>query len=94
MMRNALTGDGLRYQRTVVVNGNQLFAVVVNEWDGEIWSSHTTLSAPYIRPQPFSQPSVTPTLPPCQPSIGCHALQRRNNQRDSGKEGMVQATRY
>jgi hypothetical protein len=64
MMHGALTGDGLRYQRTVVVNGNQLFVVVVNEWDGEIWSSHTALSAPYIRPQPFSQPSVTPTLPP------------------------------
>ncbi len=64
MTRGALTGDGLRYQRTVAVNGNQLFVVVVNEWDGEIWSSHTTLPAPYIRPQPFSQPSVTPTLPP------------------------------
>lgn len=64
MMRGTLTGGGLRYQMATIVNGNQLFVVVVNEWDGDIWSSHTTLSAPYIRPRPFSQPSVPPTLPP------------------------------
>jgi hypothetical protein len=67
--RGALTGNGLRYQRAAIVNGNELFLVVVNEWDGDIWSSHTRLAAPYIRPQPFPEPAATPTPVPESPSI-------------------------
>jgi hypothetical protein len=60
MMRGALTGNGLRYQQAAIVNGNQLFVVVVNEWDGDIWSSHTTLAVPSIRAKPYPQPTATP----------------------------------
>jgi hypothetical protein len=31
-----INADGLRYQRSVILNGNELFVVVVNEYDGEI----------------------------------------------------------
>jgi hypothetical protein len=61
MLRGTLTGNGLRYQRTALVNGNELFVVVVNEWDGEIWSTHTTLGSPHINPQPYPQQVSTPT---------------------------------
>ncbi len=64
LLRDTLTGDGLRYPQATIVNGNELFVVVVNEWDGEIWSSHTTLNAPYIPPRPYPQPTVIPTLEP------------------------------
>jgi hypothetical protein len=60
-MRGILSGNGLRYQRTALVNGNELFVVVVNEWDGEIWGTHTTLTSPRIDPQPYPQLVVTPT---------------------------------
>lgn len=64
IMHGTLSGNGLRYQRSAIVNGNELFVVVVSEWDGEIWASHTTLDAPYIAPHPFPQPSVVPTQLP------------------------------
>ena len=60
-MRGILSGNGLRYQRTALVNGNELFVVVVNEWDGEIWGTHTTLASPRVNPQPYPQQVVTPT---------------------------------
>jgi hypothetical protein len=60
-MRGILSGNGLRYQRTTLVNGNELFVVVVNEWDGEIWGTHTTLASPRVNPQPYPQQVVTPT---------------------------------
>lgn len=66
--RGTFTGNGLRYQMSAIVNGNELFTVVANEWDGEIWSSHTSLDAPYIPPKPYPQLSalsdVQPTLTP------------------------------
>jgi hypothetical protein len=55
--RGTFTGNGLRYQMSTIVNGNQIFVVVVNEYDGEIWSSHTTLNTPQI--PPVSYPSLT-----------------------------------
>ena len=61
VLRGTLTGNGLRYQKSVIVNGNILLTVVVNEWDGEIWSTHTTLSAPFVPPEAYAQPSPTPT---------------------------------
>lgn len=63
-LRGTFTGGGLRYQKSAIVNGNELFTIVVNEWDGDIWSSHTTLSAPMISPHPFPPPTSTPTLMP------------------------------
>ncbi len=60
MLQGTLTGNGLRYQRSVIVNGNELFVVVVNEWDGEIYSSHTVLSAPRIESKPYpAAPAAT-----------------------------------
>jgi hypothetical protein len=64
MMKGTLTGNGLRYQKAAILNGNELFMVVVNEYDGEIWSSHTILPAPYIPPVPYVQPTDTPTANP------------------------------
>jgi hypothetical protein len=73
LTRGTFTGNGLRYQMSTVVNGNQLFVVVVNEWDGDIWSSHTTLDAPgippKIYPQPTELPEVLPTILPTSTSV-------------------------
>jgi len=63
ILKETFTDGGLRYQRAAVVGGNQLFVVVVDEWNGDIWSSHTTLSAPQIGPQPYPK-LTTPTLVP------------------------------
>jgi hypothetical protein len=62
--QGTFTGNGLRYQMSTIVNGNQLFVVVVNEFDGEIWSSHTTLGAPYISPKPYPFPTASIDLMP------------------------------
>lgn len=62
--RGTFTGNGLRYQMSGIVNGNQLFVVVVNEYDGDIWSSHTTLDAPFISPYPYATPTPLPSLQP------------------------------
>jgi hypothetical protein len=64
MLRGTFTGNGMRYQRSAIVNGNELFVVLVNEWDGEIWSSHTTLSSPFIPPQTYPQSTPTPAPTP------------------------------
>jgi hypothetical protein len=64
LLRGTFTGNGLRYQEATIVNGNELFVIVVNEWDGEIWSSHTTLSSPFVLPRPYPQPTSTPTSTP------------------------------
>jgi hypothetical protein len=64
MMRDTFTGNGLRYQRSTIVNGNELFVVVVNEWDGDIWASHTTLDAPRVDNQAYPQPTAVPTRTP------------------------------
>jgi hypothetical protein len=81
MTRGTINGNGLRYQQSTIVNGNQLFVVVVNEWDGDIWSTYATLSAPFISPKPYPQPmaapaqvltstlQVTPTVASSQPII-------------------------
>lgn len=61
LMRGTFTGGGLRYPKAAIVNGNQLFVVVVNESDGDIWSSHTTLPAPSIPAKPYPQPTAMPT---------------------------------
>jgi hypothetical protein len=53
LFHNTIMGDGLRYQRSVIVNGNELFVVVVNEYDGEIYASRALLNASAIPPQPF-----------------------------------------
>jgi hypothetical protein len=60
--RGTFTGNGLRYQVSGIVNGNQLFTVVVNEYDGDIWSSHTTLDTPFIAPRAYSQPTASPDV--------------------------------
>jgi hypothetical protein len=60
MMRGVLTGNGLRYVRSTVVNGNELFTIVVNEWDGEIWSSHMKTMASAVKPRPYDQLALTP----------------------------------
>lgn len=62
LLRGTFTGNGLRYQMSGIVNGNQLFVVVVNEWDGDIWSSHTTLDAPFISPRLLPQSPVLQDL--------------------------------
>jgi hypothetical protein len=62
--RGTFTGNGLRYQMSAIVNGNQLFVVVVNEFDGEIWSTHTTLDAPYIPPKAYPMPAAQTDVPP------------------------------
>ena len=64
LLRGTFTSGGLRYQVSAIVNGNELFTIVVNEYDGEIWESHTTLSVPFIPPHPFPQSTATPTTTP------------------------------
>ena len=64
LIRGTFTGNGLRYQMSDIVNGNQIFVVVVNEFDGEIWSTHTTLDAPYQPPRAYPMPSVQNSIPP------------------------------
>jgi hypothetical protein len=58
--RGTFAGGGLRYQMATILNGNQLFVVVVSERDGELWSSHTTVDAPYIPSKPYRQVSALP----------------------------------
>jgi hypothetical protein len=60
-LKGSFTGNGIRYPQAVMVNGNTLVFVVVNEWDGDIWSSHTTLPVPEIHPQAYLLTSPVPT---------------------------------
>lgn len=66
MMRGTFTGGGLRYQDVAIANGNELFVVVVNEFDGEIWGSRAILDAPHVAPQVYQPP--TPTFTPTEDS--------------------------
>lgn len=61
LLRGTFTGNGLRYQRYAIVNGNELHVIVVNEWDGDIWESHTTLDAHLIPSKPYPQQTPLPT---------------------------------
>lgn len=63
ILRGSFTGDGLRYQRATIVNGNELFVVVVNESRGDIYTSHTKLNAPVIAPQIYPTIAVTSFSP-------------------------------
>jgi hypothetical protein len=56
------TGGGLRYQVASILNGNELFVVVVNEYGGDIWGSESTLSAPEFAPKPYPQATAPPTM--------------------------------
>jgi hypothetical protein len=64
VMHGTFTADGLRYQMATVLNGNELFLVVVNEFGGDIWSSRAILPAPRIDPHPYPQLTATPTETP------------------------------
>ena len=64
LLRGTFTGDGIRYQRATVANGNKLFVVTVNEWGGEIFSTDTQLQAPEIAPKEY--PTPMPTSKPTQ----------------------------
>jgi hypothetical protein len=66
LFSGTITGDGLRHQRGVILNGNELFCLVVNEFDGEIYASHLNLNLPYIPPAAFSTSAVTETKVPTQ----------------------------
>ncbi|HEX9012350.1 MAG TPA: sialidase family protein [Anaerolineaceae bacterium] len=67
LLSSTINGDGLRYQRAAVVSGNELFVVVVNEHDGEIYSAHMLLDSPAIPPQPYpSRPAPTAAAAPVQ----------------------------
>jgi hypothetical protein len=60
LLHGTFTGNGMRYQKSAIVNGNELFVILVNEWDGEIWSTRATLSSPFNPPQTYPQPTATP----------------------------------
>lgn len=62
LLNQTINDDGLRYQRSAILDGNELFVVVVNEYDGEIYSAHVLLDAPYIAPQPYPQSSLPNNL--------------------------------
>jgi hypothetical protein len=68
MVQNTFTGNGVRYPQVTRVNGNELFLVAVNEWDGDIYSSHVTLSTPRIAPQPYTLPASLATATPAPTS--------------------------
>lgn len=59
LLKNTFTDLGVRYQKSAIIEGNKLFVIVVNEWGGDIWSSHTALPAPHIPPQPYPEPTAT-----------------------------------
>ncbi len=61
ILAGTIMDDGLRYQRSVILNGNELFVIIVNEYGGELFASHTTLDAPRIAPEPFPTTVPTPT---------------------------------
>jgi hypothetical protein len=61
VLRGTFTGGYLRYQIASVLNGNEIVVVVVNEGDGEIWSSRGALSSRLIAPQPYPKLTATPT---------------------------------
>lgn len=63
-LKGTFTGNGLRYQQSTIVNGNELFVVVVNEWDGEIWSSHTTFPGITVPGQAYPTQQVHTTADP------------------------------
>lgn len=74
-IERSLLGRAVRYQKSTIVNGNELFVVFANEWGGEILSSHTLLSTPRIEPEPYptavnlNVTTATPTSPYVQPAV-------------------------
>lgn len=75
LLAGTIMEDGLRYQRSVILNGNELFVVIVNEYDGEIYAARTILNAPRTAPDPLptelpaaiAQPTSA-TLPALEPT--------------------------
>ena len=65
LLNQTINDDGLRYQRTAILDGNELFVVVVNEYDGDIYSAHVLLDTPYVAPAVYP----TPTAPPETPTV-------------------------
>lgn len=53
MLKGTIMMDGLRYPRSVVINGNEIVVIIVNEYDGEIYASHAVVNAPEIPPVPY-----------------------------------------
>jgi hypothetical protein len=72
ILRNTFSGNGIRYQVSTIVSGNMLFTVAVNEWNGDIWSSHTTLDANYVPPLTYVEKTATTTI---RPSTASQPLQ-------------------
>ncbi len=64
MVRGTFTGNGLRYQRSTILNGNEIFVALNQNFDGEIHVTHRKLLAPFIAPQPYPTPQATPTPTP------------------------------
>jgi hypothetical protein len=64
ILSNSFTGNGLRYPQSAIANGNEIFVVVVNEWDGDIWSTHAKLSAPTITNNAYTRPDLLSTSEP------------------------------
>lgn len=62
LLQGTILGDGLRYQQSVIVNGNELFVILVNEHDGEIYSSRLLLDAPQVAPEIYNIPHETATI--------------------------------
>lgn len=69
VLRGTFAGVGPNYPVASILNGNELFVAVVNEVGGDIWSSHTTLDAPFIPPHPYPKSTPLPTLTPT-PDLG------------------------
>lgn len=58
LFNKTINGDGLRYQRSAILNGNELWVIVVNEHDGDIYASHVQLDSKRIDPKPY--PAIEP----------------------------------
>jgi hypothetical protein len=64
LMQGTIMGDGLRYPRSVIVNGNELFLALVNEFDGEIYATRLILDTPALATEGFeAEIAVTPQTP-------------------------------
>lgn len=63
MMQGTILGDGLRYPRIVIRNGNEFVVVLVNEHDGDIYASRLMLDSPQIPTEEAApNPYITPTV--------------------------------
>lgn len=69
LLAGTINADGLRYQRSVVLNGNELFVVIVNEYDGEVYATHAEVDAPRIQPELFPTESPAPTKEPASVAL-------------------------